>query len=37
MPPKLKNGDKENFNMILKAAKYNDLALVSAIRKADKL
>ena len=34
-PPALLPGYKENFNTLLRAAGQGDLALVSAIRKAD--
>jgi hypothetical protein len=34
-PPKLRKGDRTNFNSLLKAATNHDLALVSAIRKTD--
>lgn len=34
-PPKLKKGDKKNFQTLLRAAEQGAVALVSAIRKAD--
>jgi hypothetical protein len=34
-PPKLLTGYRKNFYTMLRAAKSDDLALVSAIRKAD--
>jgi hypothetical protein len=34
-PPKLRKGDRANFNTLLRAAGNSDLALVSAIRKDD--
>ncbi len=34
-PPKLRKGDRQNFNTLLWAADNGHLALVSAIRKAD--
>jgi hypothetical protein len=34
-PPALLRGYRENFNTLLRAAGQGDLALVSAIRKAD--
>lgn len=34
-PPKLRQGDQQNFNTLLRAADDGALALVSAIRKAD--
>lgn len=34
-PPRLLPGYRKNFNTLLRAAKADDLALVSAIRKAD--
>jgi len=36
LPPKLRKGDIANFNTLLRAADNEDLALVSAIRKADR-
>jgi len=35
-PPALLPGYRDNFNTMLRASKEGDLALVSAIRKADK-
>ena len=35
-PPKLRAGDKKNYKTLLRAAKNDDLALISAIRKSDK-
>lgn len=37
LPPKLRKGDRTNFNTLLRAADNSDLALVSAIRKDDQL
>jgi hypothetical protein len=34
-PPKLRKGDRKNFQTLLRAANDGALALVSAIRKAD--
>jgi len=34
-PPKLRPGDKANFNTLKRAHRQGDLALVSAIRKSD--
>lgn len=34
-PPRLRKGDRQNFNTLLRAADDGELALVSAIRKAD--
>ncbi len=34
-PPKLRKGDRHNFETLLRAADNGHLALVSAIRKAD--
>jgi len=34
-PPKLRKGDRRNFETLLRAADNGHLALVSAIRKAD--
>ena len=34
-PPKLRKGDRTNFQTLLRAADDNALALVSAVRKAD--
>jgi hypothetical protein len=36
LPPKLRKGDKANFHTLLRATDNEDLALVSAIRKADR-
>ena len=36
VPPALTEGYRANFQTLLKAAKYEDLALVSAIRKSDR-
>lgn len=35
IPPELRPGYKRNFQTLLRAAGYADLALVSAIRKSD--
>jgi hypothetical protein len=35
-PEKLRDGDTHNFELLLKAMKNGEVALVSAIRKADK-
>ena len=34
-PPRLRKGDRQNFDTLLRAASDGALALVSAIRKAD--
>jgi hypothetical protein len=34
-PPKLRKGDRANFQTLMRAADHGGLALVSAIRKAD--
>jgi hypothetical protein len=36
IPPALLPGYRSNFNTLLTAAKHGDLALISAIRKADR-
>jgi len=35
-PPRLRKGDKLNFETLRRACKSDDLAVVSAIRKSDK-
>lgn len=36
IPPKLRKGDKSNFETLLRACNNGNLSLVSAIRKSDK-